>query len=260
MTDAVTDSRHPRDRFITVYGRKPVIELLEQENRTIRRIVLDVRARGPIARKILELAAARGGEVERGDAALVTKLSRNAKQDQGVAADVEAPRMASLSRWLSSQSADATLRLWMLDGVTNASNVGMILRSAVACGVGGVVLPRRGCPEVGPMVIKASAGMAYEAPVLRVATVKEAISLLEAHGVTLVGLTGASADALDDVTVPARCAIALGNETSGLSTAVLGASKERWRIPMAPGAESLNVAVAAAVVGFEIARRDRIAR
>jgi 23S rRNA (guanosine2251-2'-O)-methyltransferase len=110
------------------------------------------------------------------------------------------------------------------------------------------------------MVIKASAGMAYEAPVLRVATVKEAISLLEAHGVTLVGLTGASADALDDVTVPARCAIALGNETSGLSTAVLGASKERWRIPMAPGAESLNVAVAAAVVGFEIARRDRIAR
>lgn len=255
----MTDSRHPRDRFITVYGRKPILELLEQRDRTIRRLVLDARARGPIAQKILELAAARGVEVERGDAALVTKLSRNAKQDQGVAADVEAPRMASLARWLSDQSPTASMRLWILDGVTNASNVGMILRTAVACGVGGVVLPRRGCPEVGPMVIKASAGLAYQAPVLRVPTVKEAISLCETHGVTLVGLTGSGSVPLDEVTVPRRCAIALGNETTGLSVPVLEAAKERWRIPMAPGAESLNVAVAAAVVGFEIARRDRSA-
>ncbi len=254
----MTDSRHPRDRFITIYGRKPILELLEQRDRTIRRLVLDARARGPIARKILALAEARGVEVERGDAALVTKLSRNAKQDQGVAADVEAPRMASLAQWLSTRDADASIRLWVLDGVSNASNVGMILRSAVACGVCGVVLPRRGCPEVGPMVIKASAGVAYEAPVLRVPTVHEAISLCEAHAVTLVGLTGSSAASLDDVGVPRRCAVALGNETTGLSAAVQDAAKERWRIPMAPGAESLNVAVAAAVVGFEIARRDRV--
>ncbi|MGB1701045.1 MAG: TrmH family RNA methyltransferase, partial [Nannocystaceae bacterium] len=114
------------------------------------------------------------------------------------------------------------------------------------------------CPEVGPMVIKASAGVAFEAPVLRVPSVEEAITLFGAHAVTLIGLTGAGADSLDEVPVPRRCAIALGNETTGLSAGVLEAAAARWRIPMAPGAESLNVAAAAAVVGFEIARRDRM--
>lgn len=254
----MSDPRHPRDRFITIYGRKPVTELLAQPSRRVVKVVLDARARGPMAEKIMALAAARGLEVMRVPAAEVTRLSRNAKQDQGVAADVEAPRMDAFERWLTARSPEARTRLWLLDGITNAANVGMMLRSAVACGVDGVVLPRRGCPEIGPLVIKASAGIAYEAPILRVARVREATHLANAHGVEVVALTGDGATSLDEAAVPHRCLLAFGNETTGVSPDVRAAATHAWRIPMAPGAESLNVAVAAGVVGFEVARRDRV--
>lgn len=147
--------------------------------------------------------------------------------------------------------------LWLLDGITNAANVGMILRSAVAFGVDGVVLPRRGCPEVGPLVIKASAGIAYEAPILRVPSVRDALAVASTHAVEVVALSGEAKASLDTVAVPRRCMLALGNETEGVSAAVRAACGASWSIPMAAGAESLNVAVAASVVGYELARRRR---
>lgn len=253
----MSDGRHPRDRFITIYGRKPVLELLGQPDRQVARVLLDRRARGPVAREILARAEARGVEVERVEAAAVTRLSRNAKQDQGVVADVEAPSMDALTSWLARRDPETATNLWLLDGITNAANVGMILRSAVAFGVDGVVLPRRGCPEVGPLVIKASAGIAYEAPILRVASVKDAIGAASQHGVELIALAGEAEASLETVSVPRRCMVALGNETEGVSEAVRAACGASWSIPMAPGAESLNVAVAASVVGYELARRRR---
>ena len=68
----MSDDRHPRDRFITIYGRKPVLELLGQPDRQVARVLLDRRARGPVARDILARAEARGVEVERVEAALAT--------------------------------------------------------------------------------------------------------------------------------------------------------------------------------------------
>lgn len=251
----MTDKRHPRDRFITIYGRKPVLELLGQTERSVTRVLLDRRARGPVAREILARAEGRGLTVERVSAAEVTRLSRHAKQDQGVVADVEAPQMDALSTWLERRPSPTPMCLWLLDGITNASNVGMMLRSAVAFGVDGVVLPRKGCPEVGPLVIKASAGIAYEAPILRVGSVEEGVSLLDRHDVDLVGLAGDAKIPLHEAGVSSRCVLAFGNETRGISEMVRRTATECWSIPMSARAESLNVAVAASVVGYELARR-----
>lgn len=245
---------HPRDRFITVYGRKPVLEALRDARLPVDKLLVARNATGPVVDDILAAARARGVRPERVTPREVTRLSRNGRQDQGVVADVRAPRMQALSAWLAEPPEAANVLL--LDGLTNPANVGMILRAATAAGLDGVLLPRRGSPEVGPLVIKASAGVAFHAPILRCADAAEAASALTAAGFELIGLRGERAASLYEASLPARAAFVLGNETEGQSEALTRAVRRWLCIPMAAGVESLNVATAAAVLAFEVRRRQ----
>ena len=87
----------PKDRFVTVYGRKPVLEALADDGLSVDKVVLADTARGPAAREILDAARARGVQVQRASAQRVKVLAGNGKQDQGVLADVVAPRMRTLA-------------------------------------------------------------------------------------------------------------------------------------------------------------------
>ena len=142
----------------------------------------------------------------------------------------------------------------MLDRLTNPANVGMILRSATAAGLEGVLLPRRGLPAIDPLVVKASAGVAFRAPVLRAATVEEGCAALAEAGFAVFGLD-AGGSSLLTAELPARVALVLGNETNGLSDSVRPLLDGLLAIPMHAGVESLGVASAGAVAAFELARR-----
>jgi 23S rRNA (guanosine2251-2'-O)-methyltransferase len=248
------DGEHPRDRLITVFGKKPVLEALADPALHVARVFL-VKGDRSVA-SIARLAEERSVPVERRTADGVARISRDARHDQGVAADVVAPRMQALSSWLDEVRGPRkreTHHVLVLDGVTNPQNVGMILRTAVAFGLGGVVLPRKGSPEVGPYVVKASAGVAFRAPILRTATAVEAVEALKGAGFRLVGLRAGEGTAIG--AAPQRAAFVLGNETVGTSAEVAAWIDEWQHIPMAGAAESLNVAVAAAVLAYEISRR-----
>jgi 23S rRNA (guanosine2251-2'-O)-methyltransferase len=249
--------RSPRDTFITVFGRKPVIEALADPDLEVDKVVLARGARDRSAAEILRLADERGVRVLRDSAERVTRLSRSGRHDQGVVADVRAPRMATLDGWLEplrSQPAEARAVL-VLDGVTNPANVGMILRSATAAGLDGVVLPRRGTAEVGPLVIKASAGVAFRAPILRATTTEHALEALQEAGFALLGLGAERARSLYEWSFEARTAFVLGSETEGVTAQARPWIHDWVAIPMAGGVESLNVASAATVLAFELARR-----
>jgi 23S rRNA (guanosine2251-2'-O)-methyltransferase len=182
-------------------------------------------------------------------------LAGNGRHDQGVLADVVAPRMQPVDEFLLDLKNDPAAVL-VLDGVTNPANVGMVLRSATAAGLDGVLLPRRGVPAIDPLVVKASAGVAFRAPVLRAATAEEGCAALRDGGFAVLGLhaTGAS---LLDADLPRRVALVLGNETDGLSAGVREVCDGLLAIPMEGGVESLNVASAGAVAAFELRRRRR---
>jgi 23S rRNA (guanosine2251-2'-O)-methyltransferase len=158
--------------------------------------------------------------------------------------------MARLEEFLDRRGRRPTT-VFLLDGVTNPSNVGMILRSATAAGIDGVVLPRAGTPHVGPLVIKASAGVAFEAPILNAMSAAEAARLLREHGFTVYGLTAQARRSLFHTDLAPRAALVLGGETHGVTIS----TDRQLRIPMRGGVESLNVAVTASVVAFELARR-----
>lgn len=206
-------------------------------------------ATGDQVERILAAAATRGVEVRRVPAHHVNRVSRNGRQDQGVVADVVARRLGRLDATAAAALEGPVL---VLDGVTNPQNVGMILRTAVATDVAHVVVPDVGVAEIGPLVVKASAGVALEAPILRVRAASDAVSMLRTAGFRLYGLTAGGGRLLwDPAPFSERAAFVLGGETTGVAVEV----DEQLAIPMAGGVDSLNVAVAAGVLCFELVRR-----
>jgi 23S rRNA (guanosine2251-2'-O)-methyltransferase len=247
----------PRERFITVYGRKPVLEALADPGLAVDKVLLADNAVGPAAREILAAARDRDVPVRRAAPERIKLIAGNGKQDQGVLADVVAPRMRTLADALATdrRAGGPPPALLLLDGVTTPANVGMILRTATAAGLDGIVLPRRGVAGIDPLVVKASAGVAFRAPVLHCSTALEAAERLTDAGYTLVGLDGAAERTVFEADFDRYTAFVLGSETAGVSDELRGYLGERLRIPMAAGVESLNVASAAAVLCFEHARR-----
>ncbi|MPZ79091.1 MAG: RNA methyltransferase [Actinophytocola sp.] len=245
------DGPSPKDRFVTVFGRKPVLEALADRDLRVDKVVLADNARGAAAREIIDAASARSVRVERASAHRVKVLAGNGKQDQGVLADVVAPRMRRLADALAENPASVLL----LDGITTPANVGMIIRTATAAGIEGIVVPRRGVASIDPLVVKASAGVAFHAPILRCYTATEAATELRAAGYPLFALDGSARTGLFTADLPRRAAYVLGGETDGISPEVRASVTAYLSIPMSGGVESLNVASAAAVLCFELVRR-----
>ena len=243
--------RSPKDTFITVYGRKPVLEALDDPGLLVDKVIMAEGVRGEPVQAILAAARDRGVPVQRASAHRVKVLAGNGRHDQGVLADVLAPRMAPVADFLDELVGPAAVLV--LDRVTNPANVGMILRSATAAGLDGVLLPRRGVPAIDPLVVKASAGVAFRAPVLRAATAEEGCAALRDAGFGVFGLETGGPSLLD-ADLPGRVALVLGNETDGLSAEVRTELDGVLAIPMHGGVESLNVASAAAVAAYALLR------
>ncbi|WP_370944431.1 TrmH family RNA methyltransferase [Amycolatopsis sp. cg5] len=243
----------PKDRFLTVYGRKPVLEALDDASLVVDKVILADTARGQAAAEILQAAKAAGVAVQRASAHRVKVLAGNGKQDQGVLADVVAPRMSTLAAALAGKRPPS--RVLLLDGITTPANVGMILRTATAAGLEGVIVPRRGVAALDPMVVKASAGVAFRAPVLRCGTAREAAEMLVEAGYGLFALGAKARSSVFDVDLPQRAAFVLGGETAGVGAEVGELISEWVSIPMPGDVESLNVSAAAAVLSFELVRR-----
>ncbi|MFI7066074.1 TrmH family RNA methyltransferase [Kribbella sp. NPDC050124] len=242
--------RSPRDKWITIYGRKPVLEALHDPKLSVAKLVVADNATGQSLREILQAASKYDVPVERATATRVKWLAGNGKHDQGVVADVDAPRMTPLEEFVRARGKRPT-NVFLLDGVTNPGNVGMILRTATGAGFDGVILPRAGTPHVGPLVIKASAGVAFQAPIVNTSTAQTAVDFLRTAGYHVYGLSARSQESLFKADLAPRAVYVLGGETHGLTVR----TDSDLQIPLHANVESLNVAIAAAVVAFEVTNR-----
>ena len=248
--------RSPKDTFITIYGRMPVLEVLQDDRLQVDKLIVADNAQGENLDRILSLARRRGIPVRSAPPHRVKMLAGNGKQDQRVLADVVAPQMRTIGEFTGDAAGRRGRRaVLVLDGVNNPQNVGMIIRTATAAGLAGVVLPRAGSPDIDPLVIKASAGVAFRAPVIRCRTGAEAAEELSRAGFRVYGLSGEARTSLYAERLPDRSAFVLGNETTGIAEETARWIEAWLSIPMAGGVESLNVATAAAVVCFDLVRR-----
>src|SRR4051812_13166958 len=140
-----------------------------------------------------------------------------------------------------------------LHGVGNPGNLGTIIRTLDAAGGSAGVLLDDTTDPYAPAAVKASMGAVFSVPVG--ATSSPAfLTWAQAHGVTLVTTSGYATDSYWDVPYAAPLAVLLGSEGDGLPAELLAAGTA-VRIPMAGTAESLNLAVAAGLMMYEVRRR-----
>jgi RNA methyltransferase, TrmH family len=136
--------------------------------------------------------------------------------------------------------------LVLLDGLGDPGNVGTLIRSAAAFGLP-VVVTGDGADPFGPKAVRAAAGACYRTVVLRRVDLAAAETELRSGGRSLLAL--AADGTLDVATLRPEDprVLVLGSEPSGLAMSVRARCDDAVRIPMRPGVESLNVAVAGAI-------------
>jgi tRNA G18 (ribose-2'-O)-methylase SpoU len=142
-------------------------------------------------------------------------------------------------------------RVAVLQRVNDHENLGVLFRSAAALGVDAVLLDRECSDPLYRRCVRVSIGHVLRLPWTRIASIDD----VRAAGFTTFALTpSVDAIAIDTVKWPDRAALLFGAEGAGLSDAWLAAADQRVRIVMRPGADSLNVATAAAIAFYAAAK------
>lgn len=140
-------------------------------------------------------------------------------------------------------------------GLQDPGNAGAIIRSAAAAGATGVVLDELSADPWGWKALRASMGSAFHLPVVRSRALAGLITEWRRAGVRLVATVPRGGTSMYDVDFTGPSAILLGGEGPGLPEDLLNAADVKLSIPMHGGIESLNAAVAAALVLYEAQRQ-----
>jgi RNA methyltransferase, TrmH family len=142
------------------------------------------------------------------------------------------------------------------DRVSDPGNAGTLVRSAAAAGVDAISLGSGSVDAYNPKVVRASAGALFAVPIVEGSPTVEILERLGADGLCRIGATARGGRPLDDLDLTGPLALVVGHEVHGLGALPLD---ELVTIPMTPGAESLNLAMAATVLCFEAQRQRRAA-
>lgn len=171
---------------------------------------------------------------------------------RGIVAIGEAGTQPSASQLLASLPGPVVVVAAL--GIANHDNLGGIFRNAAAFGAGAVLLDRASCNPLYRKAIRVSVGMSLTVPFARLAEGEDALTLLASAGFDLVALSPGGSRTLDEVAPSERVALVVGAEGAGLSRDLLR-RVSAVRIPMAPGVDSLNVAVATGIVLHHLSAR-----
>jgi 23S rRNA (guanosine2251-2'-O)-methyltransferase len=236
------------DKVLTIYGRNAVIEALEDESVTIHKLHLSKSNKDAnVLEEMKRIANKRGIEVKYHDKQSLSRISKNAKQDQGVALDIV---LEHFDDEQSFKVKHKSYRIIALDGVSNPQNLGMIIRSCAAGNVDAILLPTKGAAQISPLVIKASAGTLFKMPIIKTPNLKETLTSFKKEGADVYTLSSHAQSSYKEQSYGDKSIFVLGNESEGVSKSVESVCDRSIAIPMQRGVESLNVAVTASLLAF----------
>ena len=242
------------DRFTGIHAVREALEA----GGAFDRIVIAKGRQDSRVEEIVQLARERGIAVRFEDRAQLDRLA-NTRDHQGVVAIAAARSAATLEDILENANHSKTQQglIILLDGIEDPHNLGAIIRTALAAGAHGVVIPERRAAGLTDTVARASAGALAHLPIAKVTNLARAMEELKEAGYWLVGLDEKAEKSYTEVDYTSPAGIVMGSEGAGLHDLTRKRCDFVVSLPTSGPIKSLNVSVATGVVLFEALRQRR---
>ena len=171
---------------------------------------------------------------------------------QGILAVVRQP-VSSLEKLLN----DPAPFFMVLENIQDPGNLGTILRTAEGAGVNGILMSRDTVDIFNPKTIRSTMGSVYRVPFLYVGDICETVRKLKNKGISAYAAHLKGTGSYDEQDYTKGTAFLIGNEGNGLTDELADLADTYIRIPMYGKVESLNAAIASAVLMYEAQRQRR---
>ena len=256
FTEKKTDVQFPED-LDRLEGRNSVLEAI-RAGRSINRILVSKGEEEGSINQIIALARQSHIVIQEVDRSKLDEMSET-HAHQGIIALTSAKDYVEVDDILKA-AADSGRPpfIVILDGITDAYNLGSILRTSNAAGVHGVIIPKRRAIGLTSAVSKASAGAIEYVPVARVTNIAQTIEYLKTKDIWVAGTDSSGERPYYEHDLTGGIAIVIGSEGEGMGKLVREACDFTVSIPMLGEISSLNAAVAGAIVIYDVVRQRNI--
>jgi TrmH family RNA methyltransferase len=234
-----------RERRFVVEGVRLIEEMIEAGHEPALFFCTEDSSSNPRARALVEALTSSSAEVV-GVSEDVMRFMADTKTPQGVLAVVPFPDLVTEGSHL----------ILVLDGLRDPGNLGTILRSAEAAGVGQVITMRGSVDVFGPKVVRGGMGAHFHLPIRADCSWMDVRGVLRGRQVVVADPRGEKS--YDEVDWSRPSALIVGGEARGATAEARQTCEGTVSIPMRAGIESLNVAVATSIILFEAARQLRV--
>ena len=233
-----------------IFGYNAVSEAL-RSGHPINRIYFSVSSKRPYIAELKALAQENKVRFDFVDGAKLNVLA-NTGEHQDVVAVTSPVEYTELSTFLEINKSVNPLTVVILDQLQHAGNVGIIIRTAVGAGASAVLLSARGGTLINDQVFRASAGAIFHIPIVKSSSLQQDLRLLKDNDFWIYGLEMSGESNVFTEKWARRSAIVIGNEHAGSRPVTRKLFDLSVRIPMAGNFDSLNAAIAAGIVLFQV--------
>lgn len=238
-----------------VHGLHAVRWLLKRHPERVRQLWLQSGRDDGRGAEISELARTLGISLQRADARALDRMTGEAAH-QGVVAEIAASSgWNEDALWSHLDSLTVPPLLLVLDGVQDPHNLGACLRTADACGVDALIVPRDRAASLTATVRKVAAGAAETVPLVTVTNLARVLRALKERGIWIVGTAADAEQRGRDARLTGPLAIVMGGEGEGLRRLTRESCDFLVRLPQSGAVESLNVSVATGMMLYEALRQ-----
>ena len=240
-----------------VEGKKPVSEALGIKGAAECLFITESFSASDSGKELLETASCDVSVVPDSSLKKVSGLVT----PEGVMAAVSAKEIGNRSKAGLEESLDKGFPVLFLEDLQDPGNLGTIIRTAEAAGISEIVLSKGCVDPFSPKVVRATMGSIFRVPLFECEREEDFYGLIpekKSGGFSFYAAALSGKRAYTDIIYGEKSAFLIGNEGRGLSERAMDSCDETMLIPMEGAAESLNAAVAAAVILFEAKRQREI--
>ena len=235
-----------------IYGINPIKVLLRQQQTGLEKVIIASGRSGSALQEIIEIVRQKKIPIEFQPRQYLDELV-GSNDHQGIAGLRQAYVYSEIDDLLINRGKSFSFDLILiLDSIMDPQNLGAIIRTSYCLGANGIVIPADRAAPVTAAVVKASAGAAEQLPIARVTNLAQTIDYLKEKKFWVFGADAHEGGNLKEMDFNCNVALVLGGEAKGIRPLVKKKCDFLLSIPLQQSFDSLNVAVAAGIIQYEI--------